>query len=69
MTTGAKMLDAIRKQLTRLALREYVKLGAFIVRNGDALSRLEIARFHEAGRATIDGARRVHRELRGVAND
>lgn len=52
----------IRAYVTRLALREYVKLGAFIVRNGDVLTALEIARFHEAGRATIDGARRVHRE-------
>lgn len=52
----------MRAFITRLALRQYIKLGAFIARNGDALSALEIARFHEAGRATIDGARRVHRE-------
>ena len=54
----------IRRLLTRLALRQYIRLGAFIARNGDVLSALEIARFHEAGRATIDGARRVHRERR-----
>lgn len=52
----------IRAAFTRLALRQYIKPGAFIARNGDVLSTLEIARFHEAGRATIDEARRVHRE-------
>ncbi len=52
----------IRALLTRIALRRYVRLGAFIAKNADLLTPLDISRLHEEGRWTQEHARRVHRE-------
>jgi hypothetical protein len=44
------MLDAVRRVLARVALQQYRKLGAFLVRNIDRLDSFRLHCFLEEGK-------------------